>query len=89
MDVTPGTTTACRANRRCHHRPLCPSASAPGALAAAVVAAHPEQGWSLLCNGVLLFEDTGAVTPAGVIIQPGRGHPISGLAISASTSVPR
>ncbi|MET9191210.1 DUF5999 family protein, partial [Streptomyces tendae] len=22
-------------------------------------AGYPEQGWSLLCNGVLLFEDTG------------------------------
>jgi len=28
-------------------------------LAARVVASHPEQGWSLLCNGVLLFDDGG------------------------------
>jgi hypothetical protein len=23
------------------------------------VASHPEQGWSLLCNGVLVFDDGG------------------------------
>lgn len=27
--------------------------------AAHTVSAHSEQGWSLLCNGVLLFEDGG------------------------------
>jgi hypothetical protein len=26
-----------------------------------VVAGHPEQGWSLLCNGVVLFEDAGVL----------------------------
>ncbi len=31
---------------------------------------HPEQGWSLLCNGVLLFEDTGELLPDGRIIAP-------------------
>ncbi|MGW2732477.1 DUF5999 family protein, partial [Streptomyces sp. NPDC001494] len=30
-----------------------------GRRSARLVAHHPEQGWSLLCNGVLLFEDTG------------------------------
>jgi hypothetical protein len=25
------------------------------------VAAHPEQGWSLLCNGVVLFDDAGVL----------------------------
>jgi hypothetical protein len=28
-----------------------------------VVRAHPEQGWSLLCNGVVLFEDGGCLIP--------------------------
>jgi hypothetical protein len=43
---------------------------------------------SLLRNGIIAFDDTGAVTPAGVIIQPGRGHPVPGLAVPASTSSP-
>ena len=33
--------------------------------AAAVVASHPEQGWSLLCNGIVLFEDCGEILPDG------------------------
>ena len=40
----------------CTHTPKCPSADSPDREAAIVVAAHPEQGWSLLCNAVLLFE---------------------------------
>jgi hypothetical protein len=27
------------------------------------VASHPEQGWSLLCNGVVLFDDGGELPP--------------------------
>ena len=26
---------------------------------------HPEQGWSLLCNGIVLFEDFGELLPDG------------------------
>jgi hypothetical protein len=33
-------------------------------LAARVVAAHPEQGWSLLCNGVIAFDDGGLIVPS-------------------------
>jgi hypothetical protein len=36
------------------------------------VAHHPEQGWSLLCNGVVLFEDTGELLPDGSIVAPQR-----------------
>jgi hypothetical protein len=36
------------------------------------VAAHPEQGWSLLCNSVVVFEDTGDLLPDGRIIAPHR-----------------
>jgi len=36
------------------------------------VAPHPEQGWSLLCNGIVLFEDTGALLPNGQSIPPHR-----------------
>lgn len=49
----------------CKHTQKCPSADSPDREAAKVVAAHPEQGWSLLCNAVLLFEDTGELLPDG------------------------
>jgi hypothetical protein len=39
-----------------------------------VVAAHPEQGWSLLCNSVVVFEDTGDLLPDGTIIAPHRAE---------------
>ena len=50
---------------RCPHLPRCPAATAPGRDAARTVAAHPEQGWSLLCNGVIVFDDTGELLPGG------------------------
>jgi len=56
----------------CPHQPQCPQASAPDCEAAHVVASHPEQGWSLLCNGVVVFEDTGDLLPDGRIITPHR-----------------
>jgi Family of unknown function (DUF5999) len=49
----------------CTHHPACPSAEAPDRDAAHVLASHPEQGWSLLCNGVVLFEDCGEILPDG------------------------
>jgi hypothetical protein len=56
----------------CSHQPSCPRADAADREAAATVAAHPEQGWSLLCNGVLLFDDTGELLPDGAVIAPHR-----------------
>jgi hypothetical protein len=49
----------------CTHEPRCPDASARDRLAAHNVAAHPEQGWTLLCNGVIVFDDLGFLLPAG------------------------
>jgi hypothetical protein len=49
----------------CEHQPRCPNAMAPDHMAARVVAHHPEQGWSLLCNGVISFDDLGELLPAG------------------------
>ena len=54
----------------CPHYPACPPSDAPDRDAAAVVASHPEQGWSLLCNGVVLFEDTGEILPDGRVNGP-------------------
>lgn len=49
----------------CTHTPRCPDADAADHDAARVIAAHPEQGWSLLCNGVVVFEDLGELLPDG------------------------
>ncbi|MGM0364168.1 DUF5999 family protein [Streptomyces griseoaurantiacus] len=56
----------------CTHTPTCPSATSSDREAAHVMVSHPEQGWSLLCNGVLLFEDTGELLPDGKVIAPHR-----------------
>ena len=56
----------------CQHQPPCPPADATDRQAAHVVVSHPEQGWSLLCNGTALFEDTGALLPGGQSIPPHR-----------------
>ena len=57
---------------RCSHVPACPSANAPDHAAAHVVADHTDQGWSLLCNGVVLFTDAGELLPDGRAIAPQR-----------------
>lgn len=70
-----GPPRACSASTRtaaCGHLPRCPAADAPDRDAARTIAAHPEQGWSLLCNGVVLFEDTGGLLPGGGAVPPRR-----------------
>ncbi|TXJ83322.1 hypothetical protein E2C11_07580 [Streptomyces lavendulae] len=62
----------------CTHTPKCPAAEGPDREAARITAHHPEQGWSLLCNGVLVFEDTGDLLPDGRVIAPHR--PVAALA---------
>jgi hypothetical protein len=47
----------------CPHRPPCPPADRPGRDAARTIAFHPEQGWSLSCSGVIVFDDTGELLP--------------------------
>ena len=54
----------------CQHQPTCPSAEATDREAARIVASFPEQGWSLLCNGVIVFEDTGELLPDGSMHRP-------------------
>ncbi|MFE1442955.1 DUF5999 family protein [Streptomyces sp. NPDC058739] len=56
----------------CTHALACPTADSPDREAARTIASHPEQGWSLLCNGVLVFDDTGDLLPDGQIIAPHR-----------------
>lgn len=61
----------------CAHEPPCPSSREVDREAARTVASHPEQGWSLLCNGVVLFEDTGELLPDGSVIAPHRTASVS------------
>ena len=60
------TTTPSRRRQRatsraatCRHDPPCSAATQPGRLAAVIIAAHPEQGWHLLCNEIVVFDDSG------------------------------
>ena len=55
---------------RCPHRPPCPGALEPDRLAARLVARYPDQGWSLLCNGVVLLDDGDQLLPDGRIVSP-------------------
>jgi hypothetical protein len=61
----------------CTHQPSCPASETH---APHVVAAHPEQGWSLLCDGVIVFDDTGELRPDGSVIAP---HRVAHLAMAA------
>lgn len=57
---------------KCPHHPSCPGVQGPDREAAHVIASHPCQGWSLLCNGIVLFDDTGELLPDGRVIPPHR-----------------
>jgi hypothetical protein len=47
------------------------------------VAGHPEQGWSLLCNGVIVFDDLGEILPSGLVLPPSHRRGRSRLAAAA------
>jgi hypothetical protein len=64
----------------CSHQTPCPPANAVDREAAREVAAHPEQGWSLLCNGVIVFDDDGELLPDGTAVPP---HPSTQPRIAA------
>ncbi|MGP2442926.1 DUF5999 family protein [Streptomyces sp. JW3] len=53
----------------CSHRSSCPG---PDTLPVHVVAAHPEQGWNLLCDGTIVFDDTGELLLDGRAVDPHR-----------------
>ncbi|MFB7753800.1 DUF5999 family protein [Streptomyces sp. NPDC056121] len=56
----------------CQHMPACPKADESDRDAAKRMARDDISGWTLLCNGVLLFDDTGELLPNGAIIAPHR-----------------
>jgi hypothetical protein len=64
----------------CQHLNPCPSADATDREAAKILVTFCEQGWSLLCNGVIVFEDTGEILPDGTMIEPHRGPAVHALA---------
>lgn len=63
----------------CSHQALCPSADST---APHIVSAHPEQGWSLLCNGAIVFDDSGELLPDGSVVAPHRVF-VERLAVAA------
>ncbi|WP_369228785.1 DUF5999 family protein [Streptomyces sp. R21] len=64
----------------CQHTPTCPTAEQPDREAAKPLARAEAQGWTLLCNGVLLFDDTGELLPNGTIVAPHRPTVATGAA---------
>jgi Family of unknown function (DUF5999) len=72
----------------CPHTPPCPDASGPDREAARTIISHPEQGWSLLCNGIVVFEDTGELLPDGEPIAPHRPTDIVTPASAISRPLP-
>jgi hypothetical protein len=57
-------------------------------MAARVTTSHPDQGWSLLCNGIVLFDDAGMLLPGS---PPPRGadQPANGRRHASQQAVPR
>ncbi|MCD9872970.1 DUF5999 family protein [Streptomyces guryensis] len=68
----------------CSHQSSCPSfdGSSFDGSAVHVVAAHPEQGWSLRCDGAIVFDDSGELTPDGRAVAPHRA-PAERMAVAA------
>jgi hypothetical protein len=58
----------------------CPTADAVDREAARVIRHDSTLGYSLLCNGVYLFDDTGDLLPDGRVIAPHRGPAVHALA---------
>jgi hypothetical protein len=85
----PGGVNGPTLGRHCPHQPVCPHADAPDRDAARMVSTHPDQGWSLLCNGVILFEDTGEILPTGRTVEPRRGPARYGAARAQRPPAPR
>jgi hypothetical protein len=60
-----------------------PAGRPAGPGAARTVASHPEQGWSLLCNGVIVFDDLGEILPGDLVTPPAHRRPRSRLPAAA------
>jgi hypothetical protein len=60
----------------CTHQPACPPVEASDRDAAHVITGHPEQGWSLHCNGIVLVDDFGEILPDGRVVAARRSYPV-------------
>jgi hypothetical protein len=70
----------------CQHQPNCPSATARDHTAARAVVCHPQQGWTLLCNGVVVFDDEGELLPDGRALPPGHCNDFTSVINLRTTS---
>ncbi len=82
--ITPLRSTRPAPGEACQHWPPCPAALATDRTAARAVARHPEQGWSLLCNGVIVFDDGGALLPGGRAALPAQAFPAAPRSLAAA-----
>jgi Family of unknown function (DUF5999) len=72
--ITPLNSVRLKSDGVCSHRPRCPDAQAPDRVAVRPIARHPEQGWSLLCNAVVLFDDGDQLHPDGWAVFPAAAY---------------
>jgi len=76
----------------CAHQPPCPRWAAPDHRAARIVSDQAGQGWSLLCNGVIVFDDGGELLPDGEAVGAARPTPFREYAMAvqgpANSSLP-
>ena len=56
----------------CVHTPRCPAADSPGRDDAKVKYSHHDQGFVVLCNDVVVFDDTGELLPSRLTVPPHR-----------------
>ena len=76
--TTTDTTHRPSSHRPVRHHATCPAtAGSTSPVAACTVAAHPEQGWSLLCNGVVLFDDGDYLLPATTTSPAPAAQPVA------------
>ena len=67
----------------CQHQPRCPEWPTPDYLTARIVADQPRQGWSLLCNGVIVSDDGGELLPDGCPVATGHRRRADLVAMAA------
>src|SRR5690606_36877948 len=65
----------------CAHQPSCARTDCP---APHVAVARPEQGWTLTCDGAIVFDDSGEPPPDGRVVAPPRA-PAGPLVVAALT----
>lgn len=70
----------------CQHVPPCPTGDQSDGEATKPRARDDIVDWALLCNGVLLFDDTGELQPNGTVVAPHRPTGATGAAHMTSVT---